>query len=179
MLEFVVSNDDLCRLGKTGEDGGQDGGLDGAPGYRWVRVLSPGSASFMDEGEGADHFGEALAVLQQTGDEVRGRADRRGGGEVDGQGRDRVGQESGACFNWPGTFRLREEAPMQPEIRIDLSTGRTRSGEYISWVEGSRAPEPVFWCGRGGDLHDPGTIEHRGRCWISVSNHSENDLRIT
>ena len=63
MLEFIIGNDDLSRLGKTGENGGQDGGLDGAPGYRWVRVLSPGSASLVDEGEGADHFGQALAAF--------------------------------------------------------------------------------------------------------------------
>ena len=98
---------------------------------------------------------------------------------MDGQGRGRVGQEGGACFNWPGTFRLREEASMQPEIRVNLSTGRTGSGEYISWVEGSRTPEPVVWCGHGGNLHDSGTIEHRGRSRVTVGNHSEDNLRIT
>ena len=63
VLELVVGYNDLCRIGNTGEDGGQDGGLDGAPGYRRVGVLSPGSANFMDESEGVDHLGEALAVI--------------------------------------------------------------------------------------------------------------------
>ena len=83
----------------------------------------------MDEGEGGDHFGEALAVVQEAGDEVGGCVDRSGGGEVDGQGRWGVGEERGAFSDRPGTFRLRKETPMQPEIRVDLSTGGTGSGE--------------------------------------------------
>ena len=130
----------------------------------------------MDEGECSYYFGEALVVFEEADDEVGGHVERPGGDEVDGQGRWGFGEERGACFDRPGIFRLRKETSMQPEIRVNLSTGRTGSGEYISGVEGSRTPEPVVWCGCGKYFHDSGAIEYRGRGRVTTGDHSEDDL---
>ena len=69
------------------DDGGQDGRFNGAPGGWRVVVLSPGSAAFVNEGEGGHHFGETLVVFQEADNEVGGRVDRCDDGEVDEQGR--------------------------------------------------------------------------------------------
>ena len=67
---------------------------------------------------------------------------------------------------------------MQPEIKLDLSTGRTSSGEKVSRVEGSRTPEPVIGYGDCRDFHDLGPIEHRWSCWVIIGNHSEDYFRV-
>ena len=52
--------------------------------------------------------------------------------EVDGLERMGVGEEGRTLIDWSGYFRLREETAMQPEIRLNLVTGRTSSGKQIS-----------------------------------------------
>ena len=47
---------------------------------------APGSAAFVNEGEGGYHFGEALVVFEEADDKVGGRASRLGGDEVYGSG---------------------------------------------------------------------------------------------
>ena len=86
VLEFVGGDDGLRCSGKTLDDKGEDGGLDRAPGGCRVGVLSPGSAAFVDECEGCNHFGETLAVFEEADDEVGGQVSRPGGDEVDGSG---------------------------------------------------------------------------------------------
>ena len=90
VLEFVGGDDGLRCSGKTLDDEGEDGGLDRAPGGYRVGVLSPGPAALVDEGEGCDHFEEALVVFEEAGDKVGGQVCRHGGDEVDGSGWDVV-----------------------------------------------------------------------------------------
>ena len=56
VLEFVSGNDGLRCSNETLDDKGEDGGLNKALGGCRVGVLSPGSAAFVDECEGCDHF---------------------------------------------------------------------------------------------------------------------------
>ena len=88
VLDFVGGDDDLHCSGKTLDDKGEDGGLNGAPGGCRVGVLSPGSAAFVDECEGCDHFGETLTVFEEADDEVGGQVGRPCSDEVDGSGWD-------------------------------------------------------------------------------------------
>ena len=83
VLEFVGGYDGLCCSGETLDDKGEDGGLNGAPGGCRVGVLSPGSAAFVDEFEGCNHFGETLAVFEEADDEVGGQVGRPGSDEVE------------------------------------------------------------------------------------------------
>ena len=110
-------------------------------------------------------------MFQEADDEVGGGVGCRGDGKVDGL------ERMGCIFlDWPGCFRLREETAMQPEIRIDLLTGRTSSGEQIILIEGTRTPEPVARVCYGCNLHDADPIEHRRACRIIVGNPPEDDL---
>ena len=63
VLELVGGDDSFRCGGETLDDKGEDGCLDGAPGSYRVGVLSPGSATFVNEGEGCDHFGEAQIMF--------------------------------------------------------------------------------------------------------------------
>ena len=63
MLELVGGNDRLHCCGNTLDETGEDGGVDGAPGSDRVRVFSQGSAAFVYECEGCNHFGEALIAF--------------------------------------------------------------------------------------------------------------------
>ena len=65
---------------------------------------------------------------------------------------------------------------MQPEIRLDLSTGRTSSGKKVGRVEGARTSEPVIGFGDCSDLHDPGPIEYRWSCRVIIGDPSEDYL---
>ena len=86
--EFVGGDDGLRCGGKTLDEKGEDGDLDRAPGSCRVGVLSLGSAAFVDEGKGCNHFGEALVVFKEADDEVGEQVCRHGGDEVDGSGGD-------------------------------------------------------------------------------------------
>ena len=90
-----------------------------------------------------------------------------------------VGDKGRTLLDWRGYLRLREETAVQTEIRLDLVTGRTSSGEQISWIEGNRTPEPVAGCCYCCNFHDPGPTEHRRACRIIIGNHPEDDLRIS
>ena len=63
VLELVGGNGGLHCSGETLDDKGEDGVLDRAPGGYMVGVLSLGSAAFVYEGEGCNHFVEALIVF--------------------------------------------------------------------------------------------------------------------
>ena len=57
-----------------------------------------------------------------------------------------VGDKGRTLLDWRGYLRLREETAVQTEIRLDLVTGRTSSGEQISWIARTSTPEPVAGC---------------------------------
>ena len=63
VFELVVGDDGFLCTGKTTNNEGQDGRFNGAPGGWRVGVPPPGSAAFVNEGEGSYHFGEGLVVF--------------------------------------------------------------------------------------------------------------------
>ena len=99
VLEFVGGNDSLRCSGKTLDD---EEGLNGAPGGCRVGVLSPGSAAFVDECEGCDHFGETLVVFEEADDEVGGRVGRPGSDEIDGSGGEVIRGQGRTVLDRPG-----------------------------------------------------------------------------
>ena len=62
----------------------------------------------MNESQGLDHFGEALGVLQEAGDQVLGLADRDVGDDVDrpGGGYHKLGE---MCRLWWAKWTFPEE----------------------------------------------------------------------
>ena len=68
-------------------------------------------------------------MFQEADDEVGEGVDHYEDGEVDSLERMGVGEEGSTLLNWPGCSRLREETALQPEIRLDLITGRNSPGE--------------------------------------------------
>ena len=82
----------------------------------------------MDESYGSDHFGEALSVLQEAGDQVLRLVDR------DGDDVDRPGEGVGSrkrCTDYGGprgSF-LRKKDAMEPEFGVDLVAFSSGSSE--------------------------------------------------
>ena len=62
--------------------------------------------------ESIDHFGEALVMFQEVGDEVGGRVGGHSGDDVDGSGREIMKRERGAFLGRPGGWRLRKKTAL-------------------------------------------------------------------
>ena len=118
-------------------------------------------------------------MFQEADSKVGGWVDRHFKIQINSSGRMVVLGKGPTFLDWPGRFLLRKEAAVQSEIRLDLITGRTGSGQQISWVEGTRALEPEVRRGHCSDLHESGSIEHWRTCRIVLGDHLEDDLRVS
>ena len=102
VFELVGGDDGFLCIGKTLNTEGEDGGLNRAPGGCRVGVPPPGSAAFVNEGEGCDHFGETLVVFKEADDKVGGRVGRPGCDEIDGSGRKIIQGHGRTVLDRPG-----------------------------------------------------------------------------